>query len=61
LARPKPQVWLIRRKEKAEQRPRKPDRESNLYVRAARVLAKDDTIDVRKLADKAFLSEATAA
>jgi hypothetical protein len=35
--------------------------EGNRYVRAARVLAKDDTIDVKTLADRAFMSETTAA
>jgi hypothetical protein len=36
-------------------------REGNRYTRAARVLAKDDTIDVKTLADRAFMSESTAA
>jgi hypothetical protein len=38
-----------------------PEREGNRYTRAARVLAKDDTIDVKTLADRAFMSETTAA
>jgi hypothetical protein len=38
-----------------------PEREGNRYTRAARVLAKDDTIDVATLADRAFMSESTAA
>jgi hypothetical protein len=38
-----------------------PEREGNRYVRAARVLAKDDKIDVATLADRAFMSESTAA
>jgi hypothetical protein len=35
--------------------------EGNRCTRAARVLAKDDTIDVATLADRAFMSETTAA
>src|ERR1700720_1219349 len=38
-----------------------PEREWNRYTRAARVLAKDDKIDVATLADRAFMSESTAA
>jgi hypothetical protein len=38
-----------------------PEREGNRYTRAARVLATDDTIDVKPLADRAFMSESTAA
>jgi hypothetical protein len=37
------------------------ERDGNRYTRAARVLAKDDTIDVMTLADRAFMSETTAA
>jgi hypothetical protein len=37
------------------------EREGNRYTRAARVLAKDDTIDVKTVADRAFMSESTAA
>jgi hypothetical protein len=37
------------------------EREGNRYTRAARVLSKDDTIDVKTLADRAFMSETTAA
>jgi hypothetical protein len=37
-----------------------PEREGNRYTRAARVLAKDDTIDAKTLADRAFMSETTA-
>jgi hypothetical protein len=33
------------------------EREGNRYTRAPRVLARDDTIDVRTLADRAFMSE----
>lgn len=36
------------------------ERDGNRYTRAARVLAKDDTIDVKTLADRAFMSESTA-
>jgi hypothetical protein len=36
-------------------------REGNRYTRAARVLAKDDTIDVATLSDRAYMSESTAA
>jgi hypothetical protein len=36
-------------------------REGNRYTRAARLLAKDDTIDVKTLGDRAFMSESTAA
>jgi hypothetical protein len=35
-------------------------RDGNRYTRAARVLAKDDTIDVKTLADHAFVSVTTA-
>ena len=38
-----------------------PAREGNRYTRAARVLARDDAIDVKTLADRAFMSETTAA
>jgi hypothetical protein len=38
-----------------------PEREGNRYIRAARVLAKDDRIEVKTLADRAFMSESTAA
>jgi hypothetical protein len=38
-----------------------PEREGNRHTRAARVLAKDDSIDVKTLADRAFMSETTAA
>jgi hypothetical protein len=37
-----------------------PEREGNRYS-AARVLAKDDKIDVKTLADRAYMSETTAA
>jgi hypothetical protein len=37
---------------KWHQKDQKPKREGNRYARAARVLAKDDKIDVRELADK---------
>jgi hypothetical protein len=37
-----------------------PEREGNRYTRAAWVLAKDDTIDAKTLADRAFMSETTA-
>jgi hypothetical protein len=36
-------------------------RAGNRYTPVARVLAKDDTIDVKTLADSAFMSESTAA
>ncbi len=48
-------------KEKAEQKAKEPEREGNRYVRAARVLAQDDTIDVKTLADRAHMSQTTAA
>ena len=48
-------------KTKTQAKDQKPAPEGNRYVRAARVLAKDDTIDVKTLADRAFLSETTAA
>ena len=48
-------------KEKAEQKAKEPEREGNRYVRAVRVLARDDTIDVKILADRAHMSETTAA
>jgi hypothetical protein len=38
----------------------KPESEGNRYTRAARVLAKNDKISVKELADKAFMSESTA-
>ena len=37
-----------------------PKRDGNRYVRAARVLAQDDTIDVKTFADRAHMSETTA-
>jgi hypothetical protein len=40
---------------------RLPEREGNRDTRAARVLAKDDSIDVKTLADRAVMSETTAA
>ena len=40
---------------------KKPASEGNRYSRAARVLAKNDKISVKELADKAFMSETTAA
>jgi hypothetical protein len=39
---------------------KKPAPEGNRYARAARVLAKNDKIDVKTLADRAFMSESTA-
>jgi hypothetical protein len=45
----------------APARTSEPEREGNRYARAARVLAKDDAIDVKTLADRAFMSETTAA
>ena len=47
-------------KTKTQPKDQKPAPEGNRYVHAARVLAKDDTIDVKTLADKAFMSESTA-
>jgi hypothetical protein len=38
-----------------------PEREGNRYTLAACVLARDDTIDVKTLAKRAFMSETTAA
>ena len=40
---------------------KKPASEGNRYTRAARVLAKNDNIDVKTLAGRAFMSETTAA
>jgi hypothetical protein len=40
---------------------KKPASEGNRYTRAARVLANNDTVDVKTLADRAFMSETTAA
>ena len=49
-------------KKKAEPKAKEPEREGNRYQRAARVIAKmGDPIDVRELADNAFMSESTAA
>jgi hypothetical protein len=48
------------KKTKTQTKDHKPAPEGNRYGRAARVLAKDDTIDVKTLADRAFMSEATA-
>jgi hypothetical protein len=48
-------------KAKVGQKEKEQTRDPNRYVRAARVLAKDDSIDVKTLADKAFMSETTAA
>jgi hypothetical protein len=46
---------------KATSKSSEPEREGNRYTRAARVIAKvGDTIDVKTLADKAFMSESTA-
>ena len=39
---------------------KKPAPEGNRYARAARVLAKNDKIDVKTFADRAFMSESTA-
>jgi hypothetical protein len=39
---------------------KKPVSEGNRYTRAARVLAKNDKIDVKTLADRAFIGETTA-
>jgi AraC-like DNA-binding protein len=39
----------------------KPASEGNRYTRAARVLAKNDKISMKELADRAFMSESTAA
>jgi len=36
------------------------EREPNRYVRASKILAKNDKISVKELADKAFMSERTA-
>ena len=47
-------------KTKTQAKDQKPAAEGNRYTRAAPVLAKDDTIDVKTLADKAFMSENTA-
>ena len=48
-------------KAKVGQKEKEQTRDPNRYVRAARVLAKDDSIDVKTLADRAFMSETTAA
>jgi hypothetical protein len=39
---------------------KKPACEGNRYTRATRVLAKNDKISMKELADKAFMSESTA-
>ena len=51
---------MAKTKSKIAQAKPSEQREGN-YTRAARVLAKDDTIDVKTLADRAFMSETTAA
>jgi hypothetical protein len=45
----------------AQAKTSEPEREGNRYTRVARVLAKNETIDVKTLADRAFMSESTAA
>ena len=40
---------------------KKPASEGNRYTRAARVLAKNDKISMKEPADRAFMSESTAA
>ena len=47
-------------KTKTQAKDQKPAPEGDRYVRAARVLAKDDTIDVQTLADRAYMSQTTA-
>ena len=44
----------------AHQKAKEPECEGNRYVRAARVLAKDDTIDIQTLANRAHMSQTTA-
>ena len=56
---PAPEVNQMAKTQKANAS--EPEREGNRYTRAARVLAKDDSIDVKTLADRAFMSETTAA
>jgi hypothetical protein len=45
---------------KNEKEASKPEREPNRYVRGAKILAKNDRIDVKTLADRAYMSETTA-
>ena len=45
----------------AHQKAKEPEHEGNRYTRAVRVLAQDDTNDVKTLADRAHMSETTAA
>jgi hypothetical protein len=52
---------ILRWRRRRQRRSRKPPADGNRYTRAARVLAKDDTIDVKTLADRAYMSETTAA
>jgi hypothetical protein len=52
---------MAKTKAKTGQKAKDPAAEGNRYARAARVLAQDDTIDAAILADRAFMSETTAA
>jgi hypothetical protein len=52
---------MAKTKSKIAQPKTSEQREGNRYTRAARVLAKNDKIDVKTLADRAFMSETTAA
>jgi hypothetical protein len=36
------------------------EREPNRYIRAAKILARNDKLSVKELADKAYMSERTA-
>jgi hypothetical protein len=52
---------MAKTKSKTAQPKTSEQREGNRYTRAARVLAKNDKIDVKTLADRAFMSQTTAA
>jgi hypothetical protein len=52
---------MAKTKSKIAQPKTSEQREGNRYTRAARVLAKNDKIDVKTLADRALMSETTAA
>jgi hypothetical protein len=47
-------------KAKVGQKEKEQTREPNRYVRAARVLARDDAIDAKTLGDKAYMTTTTA-
>jgi hypothetical protein len=57
-SKPMEDIEMAKTKAKTEQ---KPPADGNRYTRAARVLAKNDKLSVKELADRAFMSETTAA